>query len=211
MSVVSRKTTPLNSNKLPPAFYQREDVTEVACQLLGKVLTTRFNGQLTSGMIVEVEAYAGRNDKACHANNNRRTGRTEIMYAAGGVSYVYLCYGIHHLFNVVTNVEGMADAVLVRALEPLEGVEVMMQRRKMNKPAKRLTSGPGVLTQALGITTRHDGTPLFEKEIWIEDRGIQIPASQIGHSRRIGVEYAEQDAAKLWRYYLKENPWVSKI
>ncbi len=198
--------------KLPQEFYVRDDVTEVARDLLGKVLYTNINGEgVTAGMIVEVEAYAGRDDKACHANGGRRTRRTEIMYAEGGVAYVYFIYGMYHLFNVVTNVEGVADAILVRALEPLEGIDLMTRRRKMKRPEKRLTSGPGVLTQALGITTDLYGESLMGKKIWIGDYGIALKEKDIIRTVRIGVDYAGDDAYKDWRFYIKENPWVSRV
>jgi DNA-3-methyladenine glycosylase len=197
--------------KLKSEFYNRTEVVHIAKELLGKVLCTRFEDTLTSGMIVEVEAYAGREDKACHANMNRRTKRTEIMYAAGGHAYVYLCYGIHHLFNVVTNTQGMADAVLVRAIEPVDGIEVMLKRRKMKKAAKRLTSGPGVLSSALGITTGHYGHSLLGDLIWIEDRGMIIPDNEIVRTPRIGVDYAGEDALKPWRFYIRNNIWVSAL
>lgn len=198
--------------KLPQDFYTRADVTEVARDLLGKVLYTDVQGDgVTAGMIVEVEAYAGRDDKACHANAGRRTKRTEIMYAVGGVAYVYFIYGMYHLFNVVTNVEGTADAVLVRALEPLEGVETMKKRRKIEVPGPRLTSGPGVLSQAMGITTDLYGESLRGDRIWIADQGITIKKREIISAARIGVDYAGKDAEKTWRYYIKENPWVSRV
>jgi DNA-3-methyladenine glycosylase len=197
---------------LPKEFYLRNDVTRIARDLLGKVLCTNIHGEgVTAGMIVEVEAYAGRDDKACHANAGRRTRRTEIMYAQGGVAYVYFIYGMYHLFNVVTNVEEVADAILVRALEPLEGVELMIRRRKLKEPGKRLTAGPGVLTQALGITTDLYGESLMGEKIWIGDYGIEIPEKDIVHTVRIGVDYAGEDAKKDWRFYIKENPWVSRV
>lgn len=196
--------------KLDPAFYQHENVVQVAKLLLGKGLHTNINGVHTSGMITEVEAYAGRDDKACHANKGLRSKRTEIMYHAGGVAYVYLCYGIHHLFNVVTNINGMADAVLVRAIQPIDGIEVMLKRRKLSKIEYRLSSGPGTLSTALGISTKaHYGADLQGEQIWIEDALI-VDDNYIVTSKRIGVDYAEEDALKPWRFYIKDNPWISK-
>lgn len=196
--------------KLEPSFYQGKDVVQIAKSLLGKELHTHIDKWHTAGVITEVEAYAGRNDKACHANNGVRTRRTEIMYHQGGVSYVYLCYGIHHLFNVVTNTEGNADAVLVRAVEPLVGLDKMLERRKMEKVEHRLTSGPGTLTTALGIKTKkHYGLDLSGEQIWIED-APQIEDNYIAEAKRIGVDYAEEDALKLWRFYIKDNQWISK-
>lgn len=196
--------------KLPRDFYERSDVVQVAKELLGKTLHTHVDGQYTSARITEVEAYAGRNDKACHANNGLRSKRTEVMYGPGGFSYVYLCYGIHHLFNVVTNKPGLADAVLVRAVEPLEGLDIMSERRNKLPADKRLTSGPGTLTQALGVSTKtHYGLNLSGDKIWIED-APGLNENNIIISTRIGVDYAEEDALKPWRFYIKDNPWISK-
>ncbi len=198
--------------KLDREFYERTDVTEIARDLLGKMLYTNIDGDgVTAGMIVEVEAYAGRDDKACHASNSTRTNRTEIMYAPGGVAYVYLIYGMYHLFNVVTNVVDMADAILVRALEPVEGVDVMMKRRKLSEMDKRLTSGPGVLSQSMGINTYMYGEILTGEKIWIADNGFAVDERDILSTTRIGVDYAGGDALKPWRYYIKENPWVSRV
>lgn len=195
---------------LPLEFYTRPDVVQIAQELLGKVLVTYVDGQLTEGMIVETEAYSGCNDMACHANDGLRTARTEIMYGQGGVSYVYLCYGIHHLFNIVTNVEGLADAVLIRAVEPLTGIDLMLQRRKMNQPAYRLTAGPGSMSKALGITTEHYGLSLSGDSIWLEDRGIDIPEKNLVAGTRVGVDYAGEHAKYPWRFSVKGNKWVSK-
>lgn len=197
-------------DKLPLSFYRQPDVIEISKQLLGKVLCTNFDGFLTSGIITEVEAYCGRGDKACHANNGTRTERTEVTYQAGGVAYVYLCYGIHHLFNVVTNVEDKADAILVRAIEPLDGKEIMLQRRAKEKVNPKLTAGPGRLTQALGITTDYDATDLIGNTIWIEDRGITFKNVGLVETQRIGVDYAGKDAKLPWRFYPRENRWVSQ-
>lgn len=185
-------------------------MVNVAKQLLGKLLCTNFDGVVTNGIIVETEAYSGNNDKACHANNQNRTRRNQVMFGHGGHAYVYLCYGIHHLFNVVTNKEGSADAVLIRAVEPVEGVEIMLKRRHMKRVEKRLAAGPGVLSQALGIQTNHYGTALNSNSIWIEE-GDPIGNDQIVSTTRIGVAYAEEDALKLWRFYIKENNWVSRL
>ncbi len=182
---------------------------QVSKDLLGKYLFTNLNGQVSAGMIVETEAYCGRNDKACHANNNRRTARTEIMYAEGGKAYVYLCYGIHHLFNVVTNVEGTADAVLVRAVEPVEGLDWMLIRRNMGKAGPSLTAGPGSMSTALGITTKLYGQDLLDDTIWIEDRGIAVPEADIVASPRVGVQYAAEDALRPWRFRVKGNAFTS--
>ncbi len=181
-------------------FYANPDVVDIARALIGKVLCTQINGQFTSGMITETEAYCGRNDKACHANNNVRTKRTEIMYGEGGHAYVYLCYGIHYLFNVVTNINGLADAVLIRGIEPLDGKEIMIHRRNT---AKNLTDGPGKLTKALGISMSHYGLDLLGDTIWIEDNTNSIDPEKIKISKRIGVDYAMEDAEKPWRFYIE--------
>ncbi|MEQ9425963.1 MAG: DNA-3-methyladenine glycosylase [Cyclobacteriaceae bacterium] len=196
--------------KLSKDFYLKSDVAEVARALLGKFLVTNINDHLTTGIIVETEAYSGRNDKACHANNGRRTKRTEIMFLEGGKSYVYLCYGIHHLFNVTTNVDGLADAVLIRAIEPVEGVEIMMDRRKKKSLQPSLTAGPGSMAQALGITTKLYGADLLGEEIWIEDRGVSFSIDDMIACPRVGVAYAEEDAHRPWRFAVRDNLWVSK-
>ncbi len=195
---------------LPYSFYRRDDVVQISRDLIGKVLCTDIDGTShTSGIITETEAYRGRDDKACHAHESR-TKRTEIMYHEGGKAYVYLCYGIHHLFNIVTNVEGLADAVLIRAIRPLDGIEVMLERRGKDALAPELTAGPGRLSQALGITTDYYGVDLTAKSsVWIEDRGRTVSDAQIESSPRIGVDYAGEDAQRPWRFYLKDSEWVS--
>lgn len=197
-------------NKVDLNWYINDNVVEVAQQLLGKTLCTRFDGITTKGKIVETEAYSGDNDKACHANNQRMTRRNRVMFASGGRAYVYLCYGIHHLFNVVTNIDGKADAVLIRAIEPIEGIDTMLDRRNMDIVEKRLSAGPGVLSQALGITTDNYGEKLDGNKIWIE-KNENIPTAEIIAATRIGVAYAEEDALKPWRFYVKENKWVSRF
>ena len=198
-------------NILDEGFYQRENVVQISRELLGKYLFTQLNGEKAGGMIVETEAYSHINDRACHSHLQRRTQRTEIMYHSGGVAYVYLCYGIHHLFNIITNVEDKADAVLIRAIEPIENIEVMQKRRGIDKPIPQLTAGPGAMSQALGITTSHYGLPLTTGElIWIEDRNVEIPPENIIASPRVGVAYAGEDALLPWRFRVKGNIWTSK-
>ncbi|MFY0605194.1 MAG: DNA-3-methyladenine glycosylase [Cyclobacteriaceae bacterium] len=192
--------------KLPKSFYLRSDVVQIAKDLIGKVLFTNIGGILTAAKIVETEAYCGRNDRACHAFE-RRTKRTETMYGEGGVAYVYLCYGIHHLFNVVTNMHDHADAVLIRAAEPIIGIEQMQLRRKKQKPTQ-LTSGPGVLSQALGISTTYNEASLVGEEIWIGADRNQIRL-EIEIDRRVGVDYAGEDALLPWRFMLRESEYVS--
>lgn len=191
-------------------FYRRKDVIKIAKELLGKVLVTNINGQYTSGMIVETEAYAGAVDKASHAFNHRRTNRTQTMYAAGGVAYVYLCYGIHHLFNVVTNISDIPHAVLIRAAEPLDGIEIMLERRRKDKLSSILTAGPGAMSEALGIKTSHTGMSLQGPEIIIEDRSIAISKNRIAATTRVGVAYAQEDALLPYRFFVMGNRYVSK-
>jgi len=196
--------------KLPKSFYTRPDVVQIARELLGKYLYTAVDGALTGGMIVETEAYAGQHDAACHAHLNRRTKRTEVMYQAGGVAYVYLIYGIYHLFNIITNQKDRADAVLIRAIEPEAGLEEMLLRRNMPAATPKLTAGPGVLSMALGIDKRHYGTDLTADTIWVEDKGVQVPAESIAAGPRIGVAYAGEDALRPWRFWIRGNKWVSR-
>lgn len=193
---------------LPPSFYLNEDVIQVAKDLLGKVIITKIDGITTSGIITETEAYAGITDKASHAYGGRRTNRTEIMYARGGVAYVYLCYGIHHLFNVVTNVQDIPHAVLIRAIEPVKGIDAMLQRRKKTKLQSQLTSGPGAMSMALGIHTLHTGLSLGKGIITIHDEGINI--EEIIATTRIGVDYAKEDALLPYRFYIAGNKFISK-
>ena len=161
-------------SKLPLSFYQQDDVLEISRQLLGKYLLTHFDNQLTGGMIIETEAYRAPEDRASHAYGMHRTKRNAIMYQAGGFCYVYLCYGMHAMFNVVTNQEGIPHAILIRAIEPIIGIETMLARRHKQKLDSHLTGGPGTLAQALGIHPSHNGLSLLSSQIWIEDRGIQI-------------------------------------
>ena len=196
-------------SKLPVDFYQREDVLLISRELLGKVLCTNFHGKLTSGIIVETEAYAGVTDKASHAYGGRRTKRTETMYAKGGYAYVYICYGIHHLFNIVTNKENIPHAVLIRAIQPRDGIEIMLQRRNKKKVDHSLTAGPGSLTRALGITVKDSGTLLMDNLIWLEDQNINYTNQDILATPRVGIQYAGKDAQNPWRFQIENSPWVS--
>lgn len=194
--------------KLSRKFYQEKDVTIIARQLLGKRLVTQLNGVRTSGIIVETEAYAGVIDRASHAWNNRRTQRTEIMFGPGGTAYVYLCYGIHYLFNVVTNVANTPHAVLIRALEPVDGI-AEMRLRYSPKTSATLTAGPGSLSKAMGINAALNGESLTGDKIWIE-AGAPIPDERVVVSTRVGVQYAGADALLPYRFSIKDNKWVSK-
>ena len=196
-------------HKLPLQFYERSDVALVARELLGKVLVTNFDNTLTAGRIVETEAYNGIIDKASHAYNNRRTNRTEIMFGHGGVAYVYLCYGIHHLFNVVTNLQHVPHAVLIRAVEPVEGVPFMLERTGKLKAGFDLTRGPGNVSKALGIAVKSTGSSLLGDEIFIADDGLTIAVKDIIVSARIGVDYAAEDALLPYRFSVRGNKYVS--
>lgn len=189
--------------KLKRSYYLEEDVVAVARDLIGKSLCTRIHGKYTSGIITETEAYAGVNDKASHSFGGRRTPRNEVMYGSGGTAYVYLCYGMHHLFNVVTNQKEVPHAVLIRAIKPLEGINTILKRRKHKKIAKNTAGGPGTVSQALGITTQLNGITLLGEKIWLEDQGVKINDGQIMAGPRIGVDYAGKDALLPYRFTVK--------
>ena len=186
--------------KLSRDFYLRDNVVEISSDLLGKVLSTRMNDVLTQAIITETEAYAGVTDKASHAYGNRRTKRTEPMFGEGGTAYVYLCYGLHHLFNVVTNTAGIPHAILIRAGIPFEGIDIMLNRRDKKRKDKRLLAGPGSLAKALGITTEHTGLSLLDNRIWIEDRGIAVDNESLLVGPRVGIDYAGPDALRPYRF-----------
>lgn len=191
--------------KLPADFYLRDDVVGISRELLGKVLCSRVDGRRCKLLITETEAYAGERDRASHAFGGRRTARTEPMYSRGGTAYVYLCYGIHHLFNVVTNVAGVPHAILVRAGMPLAGVTTMLRRRGRERVDRALLRGPGTVAQALGITTRLSGASLLGAAVWIEDHGIDIDPAGIEAGPRVGVDYAGPDAALPYRFVLRHE------
>ena len=195
--------------KLPREFYTRADVLEVARDLLGKKLVVpNRNGTRVAGIIVETESYRGPEDRASHAYGGRRTSRTETMYGLGGTAYVYFVYGMYNQFNVVTNVEHIPHAVLVRALEPVEGLDII-RRRRPGRSEYEWTSGPGRLCLALGIDRRLDKADLLGDRVWIEE-GISISPRQIARGPRIGIDYAEAWVNKPWRFSIKDNPFVSK-
>tara|TARA_B100000965_G_C19503330_1_gene718478 strand:- start:479 stop:1096 length:618 start_codon:yes stop_codon:yes gene_type:complete len=187
-------------SRLSTAYYLNPDVVELAKDLLGKVLCTNIEGIYSSGIICETEAYEGITDKASHAYGGRRTQRTETLYSKGGISYVYLCYGIHHLFNVVSNVQNIPHAVLIRGIVPLDGKEHILVRRKSKKFQKNSCIGPGKVSQALGITTQQNGLSLQDDKIWLEDRNIIPSTNKIISSKRIGIDYAQEDADLLYRF-----------
>ncbi len=194
--------------KLSIDFYKRDDVARIAQELLGKYIITNFDQQYSVGRIVETEAYAGIIDKASHAYNNRRTARTEIMFGDAGHAYVYLCYGIHHLFNVVCNVPDKPDAVLIRGIEPVEGLDIMQQRFQQNKFNSNIGRGPGNVSKALGLTVKHTGLHLQQQQLFLAaDKQEQFT---IMTSPRIGVDYAGDHAKWLYRFFIQDHPQVSK-
>ena len=201
--------------KLKIEFYQRPNVVQIAKELLGKILVTEWSSpdgyrDETSGRIVEVEAYNGEIDKASHASGGRRTNRNEIMYGDGGFAYVYLCYGIHHLFNVVTNKKETPHAILIRALDPLKGIDVMLERTGKEKLDNTLTKGPGNVSKALGISFKlHNGHSLLSKDLFIVEDDFVLNKKDLAASPRIGVDYAGEDARLPYRFYIKGNPFVS--
>ena len=188
--------------KLPEAFYLRKDVNLIARELLGKYLITNLDGGLAGGMIMETEAYEGITDRASHAYNNRRTARTEVMFGRGGRAYIYLCYGVHSLFNVVTNTEDIPHAILVRGILPSDGLEIMKARTGKEKLGPSDGIGPGRLSGLLGIHYSLSGTSLLGDKIWIEDRNMLVKETEILTGPRIGVSYAGPDALLPYRYRL---------
>ena len=194
--------------KLNNDFFTRTSVTQIAQELLGKFIFTNIGDELTGGIITETEAYAGITDKASHAYNNRRTTRTEIMFAEGGVAYVYLCYGFHHLFNFVTNTKNNPDAVLLRGILPVAGLDVMEKRRGKKYSDNGFADGPGKASRALGIKTVHNGESLTGQMIWVEDKGIIIKKNEYSSLPRIGVHYAGTDALLPYRYVIKNETLV---
>ncbi|MBI2268874.1 MAG: DNA-3-methyladenine glycosylase [Bacteroidetes bacterium] len=192
-------------SKLKKDFYRRDDVVQISKELLGKYLFTKLDDIVTAGIITETEAYAGITDKASHAWNGRRTSRTEIMYSEGGVAYVYLCYGIHHLFNIVTNKKDVPHAVLIRAIKPVEGIPCILKRRNKTNIDKSTAGGPGTASQALGLLTKHSGTDLTGNKIWIEDKGIRTKEKEITVGPRVGIDYAGEDAGLPYRFIYNIN------
>lgn len=218
-------------NKLPASYYQNDDVVFLAKDLIGKTIVSMVDGKRTSGIITETEAYRGYDDKACHAHLGRFTERTKIMYETGGVAYVYLCYGIHNLFNIITNTQDKADAILIRAVEPIDGIEVMLERRGKSKLDKTLTFGPGNFSKAFGLDRSHYGEDLTGDVIWIKstargnhnsgelsntnvgsfyEQEAPLNESRITTTTRVGIDYAEEDKDLPWRFYLTDSKFVSK-
>jgi len=194
---------------LPHSFYTRPDVVMIARELLGKIVVSTVDGERTSGIIVEAEAYCGMGDKASHASNGKRTARNEHMYREGAHSYIYVCYGIHQMLNFVTNIKDVADGVLIRAIEPVEGIDVMCRRTSKLPTDTSITKGPGNVSKALGLTKHHSGTSLIDDVIQVYDPGKKLIEEVVGISKRIGVDYAGEDALLPWRFYVKGNSYVS--
>jgi len=195
--------------KLPLSYFQSDNVTHLAKSLLGKYLFTNINGIITGGLITETEAYEGVTDRASHAYGGMRTSRTEIMYDIGGKSYVYLCYGIHYLFNIVTNRKDIPHAILIRGIFPTTGIDEMFRRTGKDKIGFQLTNGPGKLSKALGITIEQNGLLLNGNIVWIEDMGIRCRAKDIIAGKRIGVDYAGSDAFLPYRFVLNYRDYIT--
>ena len=196
-------------NKLPLSFYNRKDVLEIARDMLGKIVVTNINGLITSGRIVETEGYTGIHDKASHAFNGKRTSRNEHMYHAAGTAYIYVCYGLHQMLNIVTNAENIPDAILIRAIEPLDGLDIMAQRTGKKRTDLTITRGPGNVGKALGIHKSYSGIHLLDEVIYLTQDGFKLEQDSIGISSRVGVESAGADALLPYRFYIKANKYVS--
>lgn len=196
--------------KLPESFYTHSNVLQISRELLGKYLFTSIDGIKTGGYIVETEAYNGVIDRASHAFGSRNTLRTSVMFKHGGIAYVYLCYGIHEMFNIVTSTEGEPHAILIRAIEPTEGIEEMMLRRKMSALKSNITSGPGSVAKALGISRAVNSISLQSDTLWLENRGLNFRDEEVAAVPRVGVDYAGEDALLPYRFYVKGNKYVSK-
>jgi len=196
--------------KVPQSYFLSEDVVHLAKDLIGKYLFVNTEEVITGGIIVETEAYKGPEDVGSHAYNHRRTNRNDIMYAAGGVVYMYICYGIHDMLNIITGPENKAHAILIRAIQPTQGLEVMRERRKVRNEDTRLCRGPGALAKALALKKVHNGISLQDNEIWIEDRGLKFSETELVAGPRIGLNIAEPYKSIPWRFYVKGNPHVSR-
>ncbi|MDP1835674.1 MAG: DNA-3-methyladenine glycosylase [Chlamydiales bacterium] len=198
----------MTDHALPQSYFYAADVLEVSQELIGKMLYTAIDGVVTGGIIVETEAYRAPDDRASHAYGNRRTDRNSVMFDEGGVAYVYLCYGIHNLFNIVTGPAGTPHAVLIRAIQPIIGIETMLQRRNKSTLNRAIAGGPGALSQALGITRDLNGEVLSGPVVWVTDHHY-VNSQDIIASPRVGVDYAGQDALLPWRFRHKNSPWTS--
>ena len=196
--------------KLPVEYYHSNNVVALSRDLIGKYLFTCIDGELSGGYIAETEAYAGIIDRASHSFGGKVTPRTQTMYLPGGVAYVYLCYGIHEMFNIVTSVGGEPHAILVRAIVPTDGIDIIMRRRNMDTLKPNITKGPGSVAKALGISRKINALSLQSDTIWVEDRGLSFADTDVAAGPRIGVDYAGEDALLPYRFYLRGNIYVSK-
>ena len=196
--------------KLPESYYLNSDVVALSRDLIGKYIYSNLDGGLTGGIIVETEAYNGTIDKASHAYGNRLTPRTQTMYKQGGIAYVYLCYGIHEMLNIVTSFEGQPHAILIRAIDPTVGLDIMQYRRNMAIIKSNITSGPGSVAKALGVSRNINAISLQSDILWIEDEGLDYTDEEVAAVPRVGVDYAGQDALLPYRFYVKGNKYVSK-
>lgn len=195
---------------LPLAFYQRPDVLLTARELLGKHVCTLLDGELTTGRIVETEAYRHEGDPSITLHLQRKARQAQALYQPGGHAYLYTVYRVHTLFNITAHDAEHPDAILIRAIEPLEGIDIMLRRRGLAKVARNLTAGPGVLSQALGLTPALNGEPLTGPRIWVEDAGEVVQEENILTSSRVGLEYAGDEAVALpWRFRVKDSKWTS--
>lgn len=195
-----RDIFPTTGRRLAPADYADSDTARSARFFLGKVLCVRTEDGYAEGMITETEAYGGVEDAASHAYQGRRTARTEVMYAPGGAAYVYLCYGLHSMFNIITGPKDSPKAVLVRAVKIVAGHEVVRKRRK-GVAEKDWASGPGRVCTALGIGRHHYGHDLISGEsVWIEDRGAKVPQCEVIAGPRVGIDYAGDWVQVPWRF-----------
>ena len=196
--------------KLPASYYHNDDVVALSRDLLGKYIFTAIDDVVTGGYIVETEAYNGIVDKASHAYGNRKTNRTNVMFEQGGIIYVYLCYGIHEMLNIVTSIKGQPHAILIRAVHPTEGIDTMLERRRMAALKPNLTRGPGSVAKSLGISRAINMSSLQSNVIWLEDRWLYFNDESIASAPRIGVDYAGEDASLPYRFYVRGDPYVSK-
>jgi DNA-3-methyladenine glycosylase len=209
-SAESRFKMPSMNEKLPRKFYTRHATVQIAKDLIGCLLVVpTVDGRRVSGMIVETEAYLGAIDKAAHSYKNRRTKRTETMFSIGGTVYVFFVYGMYFQFNVVVGQQNTPHAILIRAVEPIDGIEVMRERRGKAMNDKNLTSGPGKLCIALGVDKTFDGADLLSEKVWLE-KFRKFSEAEIASGKRIGIDYAEEFTEKLWRFWLKGNDFVSR-
>ena len=201
----------INTNsKLSRSFFQSDDVVSLAKKLLGCSLWTQDEGIITAGIIVETEAYDGLTDRATHAFAGRRTPRTEIFYHSGGCAYTYLCYGIHTLFNIITGPEEVPQAILVRAVEPSHGINIMLERRNQTSLKRNTAGGPGLVSQALGITRNDYGIALDGNRIWLTSgNSTNFAEDHILATPRVGINYAGKDARLPWRFRIAGSRWTS--